>query len=241
MGGKAVHEGAPHRALAALPTPLPFLLALQLPKDESAKELLRAAEALAAQAQGQYDMAALLGAKQAKQTARGKPDGSKVRSAAQRRTAGVLHAAGRAACVQETAALPAPLPTPPCLLPALTIHPRQLHRPPSPSTPASSMQAPALADWVGPIEVFASPTAGRGLRTTKAVKAGELLLVEQALAAAQVRHAGRGRRVAGAEGIAIGGRVCKVRQPCHTSSDRSASIAAMFAVVLHCDRPLSPS
>ncbi|KAL4423357.1 hypothetical protein ABPG77_004288 [Micractinium sp. CCAP 211/92] len=48
----------------------------------------------------------------------------------------------------------------------------------------TNTQPAQLADWVGPIEVFASPEAGCGLRTTRAVKAGELLLVEKALAAA---------------------------------------------------------
>ena len=51
---------------------------------------------------------------------------------------------------------------------------------------AGSSRAPAVADWVGPLELFASPTAGRGLRATRAVAAGELLLVERALAVAQV-------------------------------------------------------
>ncbi len=52
--------------------------------------------------------------------------------------------------------------------------------------PAGTSKAPAVADWVGPLEVFESPTAGRGLRATAAVAAGELLLVERALASAQV-------------------------------------------------------
>lgn len=52
--------------------------------------------------------------------------------------------------------------------------------------PAGTSKAPAVADWVGPLEVFDSPTAGRGLRATAAVAAGELLLLERALASAQV-------------------------------------------------------
>lgn len=51
---------------------------------------------------------------------------------------------------------------------------------------AGSGKAPATADFVGPLEVFESATAGRGLRATHAVGAGELLLVERALATAQV-------------------------------------------------------
>lgn len=52
---------------------------------------------------------------------------------------------------------------------------------------AGSSKAPPVADWVGPLETFDSPTAGRGLRATRAVPEGQLLLVERALAVAQVR------------------------------------------------------
>lgn len=51
---------------------------------------------------------------------------------------------------------------------------------------AGSGKAPASADYVDPLEIFDSPTAGRGLRATRAVGAGELLLVERALATEQV-------------------------------------------------------
>lgn len=109
---------------ASQPASLPGLhlsyhhLHLQVPCDKAVLKLLPAAEALAAQAQGQFSAAALL---------EGQAD------------------AGR-----------------------------------------GKAPAPVLADWVGPLEVFPSLTAGRGLRATWDVRAGELLLVEQSVATAQV-------------------------------------------------------